>query len=137
MREVPKVWYLLDLRGHTVVHHHKLLFLRRHETKQAVCCADALAFASRGENRSRGLAEACRLRGALVLVDLVEHRERVAYVAARAADENRRALSGKLDLLEIPQRRFRCDLSDDFDQLSTTPGSLMSGVFPPVIFRTA
>ena len=88
MREVPKVWYLLDLRGHTVVHHHKLLFLRRHETKQAVCCADALAFASRGENSSRGLAEACRLRGALVLVDLVEHRERVAYVATRAADEN-------------------------------------------------
>ena len=137
MREVPKVWYLLDLRGHTVVHHHKLLFLRWHETKQAVCCADALAFASRGENSSRGLAEARRLRGTLILVDLVEHRERVAYVAARAADENRRALSTNVNLLEIPQRRFRRDLSDDFDQLSTTLGSSIDGVFPPVILRTA
>ena len=103
MREVPKVWYLLDLRGHTVVHHHELLFLRGHETKQAVCGADALALAGRRQHCSRGLAEACRLRGALVLVDLIEHRERVAYVATRAADENRRALSTKINLLEIPQ----------------------------------
>ena len=103
MREIPKVRDLLDLRGHTVVHHHELFFLRRHETEQAVCGADALSFASRGENRSSGLTEACRLRGALVLVNLIEHRERVAYVAARAADENRRALSTKVNLLEIPQ----------------------------------
>ena len=137
MREVPKVRDLLDLRGHTVVHHHELFFLRRHEPEQAVCGADALAFASRGENRSRGLTEACRLRGTLVLVNLVEHRERVAYVAARAADENRRALSTNVNLLEIPQRRFRRDLSDDFDQLSTTLGSSIDGVFPPVILRTA
>ena len=137
MREVPKVRDLLDLRGHTVVHHHELLFLRGHETKQAVCGADALAFAGRRQHRSSGLTEACRLRGALVLVDLVEHRERVAYVATRAADENRRALSTNVNLLEIPQRRFRRDLSDDFDQLSTTLGSSIDGVFPPVILRTA
>jgi hypothetical protein len=64
-------------------------FHGRHETEQGVHRANSFALAGRGENCRRGLTEACRFRGALALINLIEHCERVADVAARATDENR------------------------------------------------